>query len=137
MNAMLHHALRQYSTVGVGTAVEDASPHRLIQMLMEGALSRIASAIGHLEAGRVAERGQAISQAISIIGGLQGSLDLKLGGEVATNLDRLYDYMTRRLLEANARRHREMLEEVRDLLLAIKQAWDAVPSRLPSPVEGR
>lgn len=130
MNATLRNALRQYSTVGVRSGVEDASPHRLIQMLMEGALARIAAAIGHLEHGDVAEKGQSISVAISIIGGLQASLDAGKGGELAGNLDRLYDYMSRRLLDANAQNDRSALEEVHRLLSGIKEAWDAVPSRL-------
>jgi flagellar protein FliS len=133
MNALLQNALRQYSAIGVRTSVEDASPHRLIQMLMEGALSRIGTAIGHLEAGRTADKGRQIGLAISVIGGLQSSLDMKAGGDVAVNLDRLYDYMTRRLLEANLKNDAGMLAEVRDLLLGLKEAWDAVPEHLGPP----
>jgi flagellar protein FliS len=135
MNATLRNALRQYSTVGVRSGIEDASPHRLIQMLMEGALARTAAAIGHLEHGDTAEKGQSISLAISIIGGLQASLDAGRGGEVAGNLDRLYDYMGRRLLDANVNNDRAALEEVHRLLSGIKDAWDALPARLPA-VEG-
>ncbi len=130
MNATLRNALRQYSTVGVRSGVEDASPHRLIQMLMEGALARTAAAIGHLDHGDVAQKGKSIGLAISIIGGLQASLDAGKGGEIAGNLDRLYDYMSRRLLEANAANDRAALEEVHRLLSGIKEAWDAVPSQL-------
>jgi flagellar protein FliS len=136
MNAMSRNALRQYSSVGVSTAVEEASPHRLIQMLMEGALARIAAAIGHIERGEVAEKGRSIGLAVSIIGGLQGSLDAKAGGEIAENLDRLYDYMTRRLVEANVGSDRGALEEVQRLLGSLKSAWDAVPGRLPGPDAG-
>lgn len=135
MNATLRNALRQYSTVGVRSGVEDASPHRLIQMLMEGALARTAAAIGHLDHGDVAQKGQSIGLAISIIGGLQASLDAGKGGEVAGNLDRLYDYMGQRLLEANARNDRGALEEVHRLLSGIKEAWDTVPARL-TPRDG-
>jgi flagellar protein FliS len=130
MNSTSRNALRQYSAVGVGSAVEDASPHRLIQMLMEGALARIAAAAGQIERGETAEKGRSIGLAISIIGGLQGSLDAKAGGEIAANLDRLYDYMTHRLVEANLSNDRQALEEVQRLLSGIKAAWDEVPDRL-------
>ena len=128
MNAMLRNALHQYSTVGVGSAVEDASPHRLIQMLMEGALARVAAAMGHIDHGDVAEKGRCIGLAISIIGGLQASLDAKAGGEIAAILDRLYDYMTRRLVAANLENDRGALEEVHRLLHGLKDAWDAIPT---------
>ena len=144
MNAMLRNALRQYSSVGVRSGVEDASPHRLIQMLLEGALARIAAAIGHLDRGDVAEKGRSIGLAISIIGGLQSSLDPDRGGDVAGNLDRLYEYMARRLLEANAKSDRGALEEVHRLLSEVKGAWDSIGSRagsgapvtFPSPARG-
>ncbi len=132
MNAMLRNALRQYSSVGVRSGVEDASPHRLIQMLLEGALARIAAAIGHLDRGDVAEKGRSIGLAISIIGGLQSSLDTGRGGDVAGNLDRLYEYMARRLLEANAKSDRGALEEVHRLLSEVKGAWDSIGSRAGS-----
>ena len=144
MNAMLRNALRQYSSVGVRSGVEDASPHRMIQMLLEGALARIAAAIGHLDRGDVAEKGRSIGLAISIIGGLQSSLDTDRGGDVAGNLDRLYEYTARRLLEANARNDRGALEEVHRLLSEVKGAWDSIGSRagsgapvtFPSPARG-
>jgi flagellar protein FliS len=119
-------ALNQYQKVGLQSAVEQASPHRLIQMLMEGALSRIASAIGHMARGETEAKGRQISLAISIIDGLRGSLDQDKGGEIASNLDRLYDYMCRRLLEANLKNDTGMLTEVQSLMHQIKSGWDAI-----------
>jgi flagellar protein FliS len=120
------NALQQYEKVGVQSGVENASPHRLVQMLMEGAAARIAAAMGHLQRGTIAEKGRNISLAISIIAGLRSSLDKDKGGQIADNLDRLYDYMIRRLLEANLRNDRAMLDEVQKLLQEIKEGWDAV-----------
>ena len=119
-------ALNQYQKVGLQSAVEQASPHRLIQMLMEGALSRIASAIGHMTRGETEAKGRQISLAISIIDGLRGSLDQDKGGEIATNLDRLYEYMSHRLLEANLKNDPGMLTEVQSLMRQIKSGWDAI-----------
>ena len=83
MNAMA--ALRQYQTVNTQAQVADASPHRLIQMLMEGGLSRLAQAKGAMLHGQAAQKGELISKAIGIIGGLREGLDLQRGGEVAAN----------------------------------------------------
>lgn len=123
-------ALNQYRKVGVHAAIADASPHRLIQMLMEGALDKIQVAKGHMERGEVAAKGKHISWAISIIDGLRTSLDMKAGGKLAENLDDLYDYMSRRLLDANLHNEPAALDEVTHLLLEIKQGWDAIPEPL-------
>lgn len=66
-------------------------------MLMAGALDKIATAKGHMLHENMSEKGRHISWAISIISGLQSSLDMESGGEVSANLDNLYDYMVRRL----------------------------------------
>lgn len=126
-------ALQQYKQVGVHNNIESASPHRIIQMLMEGALGRIASAKGYIQRGNVAKKGENISMAISIINGLQTSLDHTLGGSISQNLDMLYEYMTRRLLEANLGNDLAILEEVNGLLLEVKSAWDQIPAELQDP----
>lgn len=117
----------QYRKVGVQTSVEAADPHRLIQMLMEGALEKIAKAKQFMAHRSVAEKGRHISWAISIIDGLRLSLDKEKGGEIAQNLDALYDYMTRRLVAANADNNPGYLDEVASLLQEIKVGWDAIP----------
>ena len=124
MNAMA--ALRQYQTVNTQAQVSDASPHRLIQMLMEGGLSRIAQAKGAMQHGQQAAKGELISKAIGIIGGLRAGLDPEQGGEIAVNLDRLYEYMTARLIEANIGNDVAILDEVSSLLRNVKSGWDAI-----------
>ncbi len=118
---------QQYKKVGAHSEVGAASPHRLIQMLLEGALEKINLAKGYMQRGEIALKGNHISWAISIIDGLRMSLDREAGGEIADNLDALYDYMGRRLAEANMTNDPAMLEEVSGLLLEIKSAWDAIP----------
>lgn len=118
--------LEQYQKVGVQSEIEAASPHRLIQMLMDGALAKITTAKLCLSSGQVAGKGESISMAISIIGGLRASLDKDQGGEIASNLDSLYDYMERRLLEANIKNDASMLDEVVGLINEVKSAWDAI-----------
>lgn len=116
-----------YAKVGVETGVASASPHKLIVMLFEGALTAISSASALMAAGDVAGKGQAISKAISIIdSGLRASLDKNAGGDIAQNLDALYEYMSMRLLLANVKNDASMLQEVQGLLLELKGAWEAI-----------
>lgn len=124
MNAMA--ALRQYQTVNTQSQVGDASPHRLIQLLMEGGMSRLAQARGAMQHGQVAAKGELIGKAIGIIGGLREGLDLQKGGDVAANLDRLYEYMVSRLVEANRSNDPALLDEVAGLLRNVKSGWDAI-----------
>ena len=124
--AGVRNALSQYSENAVHTGIESASPHRLIQMLMEGALGKIAAAKGHMERGEIPAKGEQIGCAIAILEGLKASLDKEKGGEIAQNLEELYIYMERRLIEANRGNDASLLDEVSDLLRQIKEAWDAI-----------
>ncbi len=132
VKSKLNSALSHYKSVSVSAGVEDATPHRLVQMLMEGALDKIAMAKGQMERQDFDGKGQQINWAISIINGLRYSLDMKEGGEISRNLDDLYDYMIRRLSEANLRKDIGMLDEVSSLLVAVKSAWDAMPDSVRS-----
>lgn len=121
------NALKQYRSAGMEGLVEEASPHLLVQMLLEGALDRIASAKGYMQTGEIARKGESLGRAISIIEGLRVSLDRDVGGELAANLNDLYEYMGRRLVEANARNDVSLLDEVSSLIGEIKAGWDAIP----------
>lgn len=119
-------ATNAYAAVGLETSVSAAEPHRLIQMLFEGALLAVAQARQAIDQGNVAEKGRAISKAIQIIEeGLKTSLDDR-GGELSAQLRSLYDYMSRRLLFASLRSNTEALDEVSSLLGEIKGAWMAI-----------
>jgi len=119
-------AMKQYQSVNTNAQLVDASPHRLIQMLMEGGLARLAQARGAMERGDVALKGTLIGKAVDIVGGLREALDQKAGGEVAANLDNLYAYMTTRLLEANLKNDSAILDEVAGLLREVKAGWDGI-----------
>ena len=125
MNAIA--AMRQYQQVSVHSGIMDASPHRLVQMLMEGALEKIALAKGYMTNNEIANKGENIGKAIAIVGGLQGSLNHDSGGEIAANLNRLYDYMSTRLVIANLRNDAGILDEVTGLMVDIKMGWDGMP----------
>ncbi len=120
-------ALKSYQQVGVDARVEDADGHRLVSLLFEGASERINGARGALLAGDMARKGELIGKAVTILGGLRETLDMEAGGELAANLDALYGYMQRRLLESHVKNNGAMMEEVVELLRPLAEAWAAVP----------
>jgi flagellar secretion chaperone FliS len=124
MNA--YAAMKQYQTVNVNAQVSEADPHRLIQMLMEGGLQRIAQAKGAMQFNNVQLKGELIGKAIGIVGGLRDSLDFANGGEVAANLDSLYAFMVQRLSIANLKNDAAILDEVAALLRDVKEGWDGI-----------
>jgi len=127
MSALKKRGLQQYGSVAVSSEADFATPHRLVQMLMEGALDKMSAAKGYMLRNEIAAKGEHLSWAISIIGGLREALDFKNGGEIASNLDDLYEYMSRRLVEANVTNDTAILDEVSSLMLEIKRSWDVMP----------
>lgn len=119
-------AMQAYKQIGNQSDVETASPHRLIQLMMERVITKIAMARGHMDRGSVAEKGRNVGDAIDIITVLQASLNDKPNRQLARNFDALYDYMTRRLVEANLRDDVVLLDEVTGLMRELKEAWDAI-----------
>jgi flagellar protein FliS len=115
-----------YQSVAAWSSVAETQPGRLIVMLYDGALERIAAARGCLERGQLGDKSQLITRALAIVGELRGSLDLIRGGTIAAHLDDLYEYVARRLVEANASNRVEVLDEVSSLLRELRVAWVAV-----------
>lgn len=108
----------------------DANPHQVVHLMLDTLLTRILEARGHLERGETAAKGEKIGKALAITEGLLLSLDLERGGELAENLQRLYDYSMRTLLKANVENRVEPLDEVAGLVREIKAGWDAIPERI-------
>lgn len=127
-------ALNAYGRQSIATEVEAASPHRLIVMLFEGAITACHMAKLHMQNGAIAEKGTAISKAIAIIQeGLLLSLDREQGGELVANLASLYDYMGRRLIQANVKNDSVLIDEVLGLLIGLKESWEQIaPSKTPA-----
>ena len=116
-----------YSKTSLESEVAQASPHKLILMLFDGLLSAINQARAHMEAKRIAEKGMALSKAVAILEeGLRSSLDKEVGGELAENLDALYEYCSNTLIEANLKNVPEKLDEVVNLLTPIRDAWETI-----------
>ena len=130
-------AMLKYNQVRAHAHAEGASPHRLIQLLMDGALEKIQVAKGVMGRRDIPEKVRQINWALSIIDGLRQSLDMEKGGEIAQNLDALYDYIQRRIVVANMENDPRILDEVSSLLAEIKTAWDAVPEILKKQSQGQ
>ncbi len=124
-----YNALNEYQQVGIQSKVSSATPHSLVSMLLQGVLDKLAKASGAISRNDIAERGRAISESIRIIDNLRASLDLTNGGSIASGLASLYDYMERRLVEANAQSNQSHVEEVVTLVNEIKSGWDTIATK--------
>ena len=123
-------AAQSYGSVQLVTGVATADNVQLIQMLFDGLAESLATARGHIENKNIQEKSNALARASRIVVGLQGALDFERGGELATNLNELYAYMTRRILHVNATNDLEVLSEVVSLVRDISDAWQTLPSLL-------
>jgi flagellar protein FliS len=116
-----------YQSTATHGSVAAADPHGLILLLMNGALERIAKARGCIQNKANVEKAQLLHRAVSILDELRNSLNLTAGGEIATNLDKLYEYMCRQLLKASIESNTAVLDEVSKLLQGIRDTWEQIP----------
>lgn len=119
-------ALKSYAKVQYRANVEVASPHRLIEMLYDGAIERLIQAKGAMQHGDIQLKGQKINSAISIIGGLRESLSEENGGELAMNLDGLYVYIQSILSQSHLKNDLAKMDEAITLLGDLAGAWKQI-----------
>lgn len=120
--------VNEYNRIGLETGVVAANPHQLIVMLFDGAIKSCNAALPLIEGKAFAQKGEMLSKAIMIIeSGLRASLDKNAGGEIASRLDALYDYMSNRLFFANLHNDAQPVTEVISLLTELRSAWMSMP----------
>lgn len=125
--------LAAYQSVSVHGAVAGADPHRLVLMLMDGVLERLAVARACIERGDIAKKAQLLHSCTTLIAELRGSLNMEQGGALARNLSDLYEYMARQLLRANVDSNAEFVKEVASLLGEVRSAWVAIGPDVARP----
>lgn len=124
----MRKSLQSYRKVSVESEISVASPHRVIQMMFEGALQRLAQGRYAIENNDIKNKGIYLGKAIGIVNGLNNSLNMDAGGAISTNLSDLYDFMLRRISEANLNNDVQAIDDVSGILKTIKEGWDAIPA---------
>ena len=123
----MSYGIKAYKAVGVKDDLAVADPHRVIQLLMQGALENMAKSKGCMERKDFAGKSSFLSRAMAIISSLQGSLDMNMGGEISDHLAALYDFMINHLGAASRDNDPAKVDDVIELMLTIKGAWDQIP----------
>lgn len=123
----MSYGIKAYKAVGIKDDLAVADPHRVIQLLMQGALEHMAKAKGSIERKDFSGKAHAISKALSIISALKGSLDMSSGGDISRNLFDLYDFMLNHLTIASRDLDLVKIDDVISLMVTIKSAWDQIP----------
>ena len=114
-----------YRDVRAGGA-HGASPHGVVLMMLDGALMRVAAARGHIERGEVSAKAESLSRALAIVEALRLALDHERGGDIADNLENLYEYVSLRITQGNLHSSVQPLAEAAALLGEVRLAWAAI-----------
>jgi flagellar protein FliS len=120
-------SLQAYKKVSVDSQLSAASPHRVVQMLMAGAIERLIQGKVAMEQGNIPLKGERLGKALDIIISLRSCLSMDDGGEIASNLDQLYDFMITQVTLANQANNPQPIDDVIDIIREIKSAWDQIP----------
>jgi flagellar biosynthetic protein FliS len=116
-----------YAQVSLESQVAGATPHQLITLLLEGAVSAMMRAKIYFETGNIAKRGEMISRAINIIdNGLRASLNHEVGGQVTEEMESLYEYVSRSLLLLNLEKKPEELPHLIEIMTNLSTTWKEI-----------
>lgn len=129
-------ALANYADGNLTSQALVADKVELVQMLFDGLVDSLSVAKGHIEYKTMDKKAQALNRASRILLGLQSALDFSQGGDLASNLNELYDYALRRILHINLHNDVQALSEIQGLMVELQQAWRAVPALVPGHAQG-
>ncbi len=125
--ALKKQFVKQYANNYIETAVSEATPHKLVEMLYDGAIKNMNLAKVFIEHKNLEKKSEHINKALSIINALRTAVDIEKGGEVASNLYDLYDYCYRRLFTASVKNDAALVDEVLEHIVSVSQAWKEMP----------
>lgn len=131
MNMALRNKFaQQYASTYVETSVSEATPHKLVAMLYEGALKNLNLAKFFIEKQDFAKKSEHTNKALAIINSLRAGVDLEKGGDVAGNLYDLYDYCYRRVFEGASKNDAEIVQEIIGLINDVQASWAQMPDNV-------
>lgn len=119
MTATPARAAAAYQEVNVSAR----SPLELVVLMYDGALIGLAQAREAIQRRDLVAKRKAMTKALGIVGHLQNTLNMEEGREIAEQLDRLYIFVTDRLIEANVHGRAEALDEAAKVLRTLREAW--------------
>lgn len=125
--ALRNKFAQQYANTYVETSVSEATPHKLVEMLYEGALKNLNLTKVFIEQNNFEKKAEHVNKALSILNALRSGVDLDKGKEVAENLYNLYDFCYRRVFEASSQNNALLLDEVIEHLKVLAEAWKQMP----------
>ena len=125
-------SMKAYKSVALDSQKTVASPYQVVKMLLAGVLERLAKSRVAIDQNNYEQRSELISSALLILAELRLSLDHEAGGEIADNLDKLYEFIMGELIEANSNNKHEKVEIASRVLREIKDAWDSIPLEFQS-----
>lgn len=128
--AMRNKFAQQYANNFVETAVSEATPHKLVEMLYEGANKNLNLSKFFMQNKNYEKKSEHTNKALAIISALREGVNLEQGKEVGENLYGLYDYCYRKTLEASAKNDPELVDEVLDILKGLAEAWQEMPDNI-------
>lgn len=119
-----------YKNTSVDAKAASADIHKLVLMLFDGFMDELARVEGHIQAKRFDRKAESIDKLVRILGGLEASLDQDNGGEIAANMQRLYQYCGNALLQASLLNDLSQLVLVRDIMTNLQQGWQGLADQV-------
>jgi flagellar protein FliS len=126
MNSRYKKAAGQSQQVGVESQISTADPHKLVSMLLNGAIERYKKALYFIDQQKTVEKAESLTKALAIVDNLKASLNYEQGGVLVENLEALYDYVLRQTLLANVRNDKAIIDEVIVLMKTVQEGWDGI-----------
>lgn len=124
---MYKKGVKAYQNVGGRDQASTADPYEIIQMLMAGAIQKLAIAKGAIERNDYSVKSENLTKALSIVNALQDGLDMSVESELVTNMFELYDFVKRQIIDASARNSIDAVDSSINVMRNLKEGWDAIP----------